>query len=223
MKAAGAHEGRGAQTLLDEDAEFEGVEPSQVRESKPRVAQHVGQVHRSRSRDDLPERDRFRRSRSGAGYAPVTTQELWDGRSERSGSVRTRRLRRIHTYHVKLAITQLKERKETTTTEPGSEECTRPTVAKDTNRVKFTTMLVTVLPGPPICAKCRRCWSFAKEVGEQMQLRLDELGEDYQNLNAKVITYSTNKQWSRHWVEATTHRGKDRLGSSAPRNLLQFC
>ena len=75
-------------------------------------------------------------------------------------------------YHVKLAITKVKERKETTTTEPRS----------DAN-----------IPDP-------------KEIREHMLLNLDEIGEDYRHLNAKVTSCSTNKTWTKYLEKAATCR-----------------
>ena len=48
-------------------------------------------------------------------------------------------------------------------------------------------------------AKIRDLWmsvlleSYPKDVKEQMMMRLDEMGENYENLKAKVVSYTTNK------------------------------
>ena len=40
-----------------------------------------------------------------------------------------------------------------------------------------------------------------KDVKEQVMMRLDEIGENYENLKAKVVSYTTKK---------TEHREEDR-------------
>ena len=73
------------------------------------------------------------------------------------------------TSHVKLATVQRGERSENMITEHGS----------DTKTLHVWRMSALL----EICSK---------EVREQMSQRVDELGEDYQALKARVNCYSTN-------------------------------
>ena len=84
-------------------------------------------------------------------------------------------------------------------------DCMYPKPAKDVGHVGLAFMqseetwilMMSELGGD---AKIPDLWRMSalleicpRDVKEQMLLRLDEIGENYENLKAKVISYTTNK------------------------------
>ena len=72
----------------------------------------------------------------------------------------------------------------------------------------------------PNCGEVRLCWKYIcpKAVKEQMMIWLDEIGENHENLKAKVVPYTTNKTEQTRGEQKKMHvpMEMDHVGGSEP-------